>query len=338
MLAYKLAPLGKFNFIEPIINELLNGKRNAKDKVERWAYKITVNALYGIFASTYYRFKSVEVSDQTCFHGRQIITSTADYLRSLGYTVYYSDTDSIFVHGKYEEHETIQNLINKFVVDTYKINNIVFGLEQYWSVLGFPRNTKGEKAKKKYYGLIGVDKKGNTVNKFEEAGMETLRGDWSLLAQEAQDIIKKMQLTNTPREKMLDYYEQVKADLFAGKLNDKLPLDKHMAKRPEDYGLMKLNERTGKMKKMPTPPYVRAYKDALANDWIPTDMSKYGYVSIIMTKGEIPKLVNVAKPDEISYPWYVTRQLDPILYRLGVIEKITPYRKEKIHDASQTRL
>ena len=328
ILAYKLAPQGHFDLIEPIVRDLLAGKRNAKDKVERWAYKISVNALYGIFASTFYRFKAVEVSDQTCFHGRDILTHTAEFLRSLGYTVYYMDTDSIFVHGTWEERETIRNLINDFVKRTYNIENIKFGLESHWKVIGFPRSTKGEKAKKKYYGIVHRDKTGEVVDKFEEAGMETLRGDWTELAQMTQEALKKMQVEGIPKEKMLEFYETTKVNLYKGLYDSLLVLEKHMSKDVLEYGKEKMGK-SGKMHKAGIPQHVKAFKNATETGWVPNDMVQYGVVQYYMTGNNIPKLINLVKPGEIDYQWYVTKQIDPIVWRLGIIEAITKYKKEK---------
>ena len=337
ILAYKLGPQGHFDLVEPIIRDLLAGKRNAKDKVERWGYKIAVNAVYGIFASTFYRFKAVEVSDQTCFHGRDILTHTAEFLRSLGYTVYYMDTDSIFVHGTWEERETIHNLINDFVKRTYNIDNIKFGLESHWKVIGFPRSTKGEKAKKKYYGIVYRDKTGEVVDKFEEAGMETLRGDWTELAQMVQETLKKMQVEGVPKEKMLEFYETTKVNLYKGLYDPLLVLEKHMSKDVSEYGKEKMGK-SGKMHKAGIPQHVKAFKNATETGWVPNDMVQYGVVQFVMTRGNIPKLINLVKPGELDYQWYVTKQIDPIVWRLGIIEAVTKYHKTKELGSSQTTL
>jgi hypothetical protein len=42
-----------------------------------------------------------------------------------------------------------------------------------------------------------------------------------------------------------------------------------------------------------------------------------------------PKLTNLTKEGEIDYQWYVTKQIDPIVWRLGIIEAVTKYKKPK---------
>jgi DNA polymerase elongation subunit (family B) len=247
------------------------------------------------------------------------------------------DTDSIFVHGTWEERETIHNLINDFVKRTYNIDNIKFGLESHWKVIGFPRSTKGEKAKKKYYGIVYRDKTGEVVDKFEEAGMETLRGDWTELAQMVQETLKKMQVEGVPKEKMLEFYETTKVNLYKGLYDPLLVLEKHMSKDVSEYGKEKMGK-SGKMHKAGIPQHVKAFKNATETGWVPNDMVQYGVVQFVMTRGNIPKLINLVKPGEIDYQWYVTKQIDPIVWRLGIIEAVTKYHKTKELGSSQTTL
>lgn len=311
----------------------------AKEEVKRWATKIEVNALYGILASSYYRFKAVDKADEVTFHGREILMATRDFLRGLGYTVYYLDTDSLFVNGKYEDAEIIKKLINDFVERTFNVTNIKFGLENYWSKIGFPKSSKGEKVKKKYYGIVHTNKDSKVVNKFEEAGMESLRGDWTRLAIILQDAIKRMQVEEVPKEKMLEFYEDTKVKLYEGQYDPLLVLEKHMGKGDvSEYGKPKMGK-NGKMHNTGTPPQIKALKAALETDWVPTEMIEYGTISYLMVKpNAIPKLSNLTKANEIDYSWYIVHQLDPIMYRLGLIERVSKYKKTKEIATNQSTL
>lgn len=356
LLAWKLAPLGKFKLVEPIVRELLAGKRNAKDPIERWAYKIAVNALYGIFASSFYRFKSVEVADGITFHGRDIEEHVKAFLTSMGYTALYLDTDSVFVLGSEDEGPVIQDLINDFVKKTYNVDNIKYGQENYWSTITFPKSAKGEKVKKRYFGIIHKDKKGEIVDKFEEAGMESLRGDWCELATTIQATIKRYLVSNTSKETMMAFYEKQKDNLYAGQYDPLLVMEKHMNQPESAYGGFKCSvcdkrlptkeamdehQKTAhagqvcKMKKIGTPPHVKALREALKTGWVPTDMIEYGVVQYYMTRGAIPKLINLVQPKEIDYQWYVSHQIDPLMWRLGVIPEVGKYKKEKIQPEDQ---
>jgi DNA polymerase elongation subunit (family B) len=355
LLAWRLAPLGKFKLVEPIVRELLEGKRNAKDKVERWAYKIAVNALYGIFASTFYRFHAIEVADGITFHGRDIEEHVKAFLTSMGYIVLYLDTDSVFVLGSEEEGPIIRDLINDFVKKTYNIDNIKYGLENYWTRITFPKSAKGEKAKKRYFGKVHKDKSGQVVDKFEEAGMESLRGDWCELAGITQDAIKRFLVDSTPKEHILKFYEDTKVKLYEGVYDSLLVMEKHFNKDIALYGGFKCREclkrfktleewqkhngevHTGmaKSSKIGTPQHIKALREAMKTGWVPSDMVEYGVVQYYMTRGAIPKLVNLVKPDEIDHQWYVSHQLDPLLWRLGIIEEVSPYKKVKVQPLDQ---
>ena len=109
-----------------------------------------------------------------------------------------------------------------------------------------------------------------------------------------------------------------------------------MNKAIDQYGGMKMSEKTGKMHKIGTPQHVKAVKEALKNGWVPSEMFQYGVVQYYMTRGGIPKLVNLTMQGEIDYGWYVSHQIDPLLWRLGVIEEVTKYKKEKIQPPDQT--
>ena len=337
MLAYKLAPFGRWKLEQLLISDLLANKHNAKDEIERWGFKIAVNANYGLMASSFYRFKAVQVADDTCRLGKEIVTGTAAFLRSLGYTVYYIDTDSNFVEGTIEDAATIQNLINNYVQKTYGMENIKFNLEAQWSTIVFPKGAKGEKTKKRYFGTVHINKKGKVVDEFEEAGMEGLRGDWCELARMVQDALKKMLVDKVPKEKMLEFYEDTKVKLYEGKYDPLLMLEMHMSKDESQYGLTK-PDKNGKMRRASVPRHVKALREALKSDWVPNDMIQYGVVQFYMTRGMIPKLANLIQPGEIDYNWYVSKQIDPLVWRLGVIEIIQKYKKEKIHPPSQQTL
>jgi DNA polymerase elongation subunit (family B) len=364
LIAWKLAPLGKFKLVEPIVRALLDGKRNAKDAIERWAYKIAVNALYGIFASSFYRFHAIEVADGITFHGRDIENHIRDFLRSMGYTVLYLDTDSVFVIGTEDEGPVIQELINDYVRRTYNVDNIKYGLESYWSRIIFPKSAKGEKAKKRYFGIVHTNKKKEVVDEFQEAGMEGLRGDWCDLAKNVQDAIKKFLVTDVPKDKIEGFYEDTKVKLYQGVYDPLLVMEKHYGKDIELYGGFKckgLWEGTpcgkrfktleewqkhnvevhmgeAKAQKIGTPQHIKALREAIKTGWVPTDMVQYGVVQYYMTRGAIPKLVNLTQPNEIDYQWYVSHQIDPLLWRLGVIEQVSAYKKEKVQPSNQTVL
>ena len=322
--AFNLAPYGNTAYLFPIIDEFLTGKRQATDKFQRWAYKILANATYGIFSSAFYRFQSVEVSEQTASNAKKIITAVVEFLKLKGYIIHLIDTDSTFIKvNSYEEREILEKLINDFVVDTFKVTNIYMRFEALWSTICFPRGATKDDAKKKYYGIVHIDKKGEVVDSFEVTGMEELRGDWCDAAKEMQDTVMKMQLAKKSKKEIIDWVEEnCNKPLFAGKLDDKLNMEKSMSRKPEDYGKQVIDIKTGKIRKQPVPMHVKAFRAAQADGYVPSEMVRENRVYYMMCKGKQAKLVNMVKPGELDYDWYYTHQLCSLLYRLTVIDAI----------------
>ena len=336
MKAFKIAPYDRFDFWFPVIDELLAGKTNATDKSEQWAYKIYVNAMYGIQASTHYRFKCADKALATTSGGQEVTRAVADYMTSLGYSVYKGDTDSCFIQAvTYEDRETISKLINEFVEQRFGVTNIKMNFESFWTQIFFPRGAAKEENKKKYYGIVGINKKGQTVNKFEYTGMEILRGDWSDLSKDVQDHGMMMNISHAEQKDKDAYTKSIVDGTLAGAFDNKLVLEKGMTRKPEEYGKPKVGK-NGKMRRGSVPQHVKAFRDALLTGWVPSEMIHYNKVQYMMAIGEQPKLVNMIRPEQIDRRWYLHHQVYPILYRLGFIKEMPREPRMKMTEGQGT--
>jgi DNA polymerase-2 len=311
MLAYKLAPYGRYDLTSPIVQGLLDGKANsAKDTAEYWAYKILVNAVYGLCASKHYRFNAMEVASAITFHAREILHGTIDYMNSMGYKVLYADTDSILVQtSNPEESKFLEGAINNYVEKVYNISNLKVKSEGVWNYIEFPRGSGKVDIKKRYFG--------NKDGKLEIVGLESVRGDWSPLAREMVKKICQMKAFKAGKEAVREYADSEVKKMFSGVYDKKLILTKSMSRDVTQYGGTKI-DKNGKQRKMPIPQHVRAYRDALRAGFIPMETIQYGSVNYIICRGGIPKLANLVKTGEIDYPYFYSKQIAPILYRLGV--------------------
>ncbi|TLX66805.1 MAG: hypothetical protein E6L02_04285 [Thaumarchaeota archaeon] len=334
--AFKLAPFGKTDYLFPIIDEFLIGKKQAPTKSERMAYKILANATFGIFSSAFYRFHTADVSANTAANAKKVLSAVAEFLRSLGYVIRLMDTDSAFIQVKsYEEREHLEIVINEFVQKRFNVTNLRMKFEAFWSFFALPRGATKDDAKKKYYGIVHIDKDGKVIDNFEVAGMEELRGDWCIAAKEMQDAVMKMLCAKKTNKEILEWVESnVIEPLFAGGLDDKLTMEKTMSKKPEEYGQMIEDPNTGKLRKGPVPQHVRAFRAARAEGWVPSEMVRENRVYYVMCKEDQPKLVNMAKKEEISHEWYYIKQIMSLLYRLAVIDEIPKKRQSMIKDQS----
>ena len=170
--------------------------KKKKDAVASYAIKITMNSFFGILANPLFRFYSLPMANAITAWGRKIVKETADRVVKEGYSVIYSDTDSIFVDVKvdsYDDAEKIglklQKLVNeqyaKEVKDEYGRKSFLeLEFEKVYKRFIMPRvrgSTVG--AKKRYAGLI-IDEKGN--EKIDIVGLEFVRRDWTDLSKEFQ--------------------------------------------------------------------------------------------------------------------------------------------------------
>ena len=278
--------------------------------VEKQSRKILANALYGLMASKHYRFDAKEVASEITRHGREILKGIMGYVNGMGYRVLYMDTDSTFVQiNRPEDSVFLQGAINKYIETAFEVPNIKTKSEGIWDYIEFPRGAGGEKIKKRYFG--------RKDGKLEITGLESVRGDWSQLAKEMVKKICYMKAFDSGKEAVRLYVDGEVQKMFSGVYDRKLILAKSMSKEVTQYGGMKI-DKSGKQRRMPIPPHVRAYRDALRGGEIPTETVQYGTVNYIMCRGGIPRLANLVKTGDIDHGWFYQKQIQPVLYRLGV--------------------
>jgi DNA polymerase I len=69
------------------------------------AVKILMNAVYGVFASSFYRFTDRNIGSAITAFARETVKTLITRLNEEGYKVIYSDTDSLFVQSPYNNLE-----------------------------------------------------------------------------------------------------------------------------------------------------------------------------------------------------------------------------------------
>ena len=69
------------------------------------AVKILMNAVYGVFASSFYRFTDRNIGSAITAFARETVKTLIKRLEDEGYKVIYSDTDSLFVQSPYNDLE-----------------------------------------------------------------------------------------------------------------------------------------------------------------------------------------------------------------------------------------
>ncbi|PMP61237.1 MAG: DNA polymerase II [Caldisphaera sp.] len=258
------------------------------------AIKVLANASYGYLGWAAARWYCKDCAEAITAWGRNLITKSINYAKSIGLKVYYGDTDSLFVENNEEKVNKVIDFVTKEMEFDIKIDKVykrIFFTE----------------AKKRYAGLL-------PDGKIDIVGFEAARGDWSELSKEVQTSIAEIVLKTGETKKAVEYVKKVIDDLKNGNIfMDKLiiwktltkDLDKYEAETPHAY-VAKLMEKMG-------------YKV--------TPGSKVGYV-IIKGTGSISKKARpyfTVKSSDIDVNYYIDKQIIPAALRIlsyfGINEK-----------------
>jgi DNA polymerase-2 len=272
------------------------------------ALKIIMNSMYGVLGTPACRFFDPRLASSITMRGHEIMHRTRELIEAQGYQVIYGDTDSTFVWlgGARAEDEAahigaaLARHVNDWwaahLRDTLGLENALeLQYETHFARFLMPtvRNSD-EGSKKRYAGLVRrADGREEMVYK----GLETVRTDWTPLAQTFQQALYERIFRREPYE---EYVRDYTARLMEGKLDDALVYRKRL-RRP-------LAEYEGN-----APPHVRAARIADAWHVAQGRKAQYrngGWIRYVMTlAGPEPVEALSAPPD---YEHYLERQLEPV--------------------------
>lgn len=257
------------------------------------AVKVLTNAVYGYAGWAGARWYSKQVAESAAALGRDTIKRAISIAKSLEMTVFYGDTDSLFLNND-------EKLVQRFQTEIDRQLGLEINLSAVYNRILFTE------AKKKYAGL-------RTDGQLDVVGLEAVRGDWSDLARDVQNTILRMVLEDAKPDRATRFVWDLTSDLDS----KKLPLStfviwKTLTKPVAEYEV--------------NAPHVEAAKKMSKDGWAVTTGDKVGFV---ITK-KPGKLYQKAEPqyrvstDQIDYDYYVHNQIVPaaarILEVLGVHE------------------
>ena len=294
-----------------IVKQIWQGREAAKrehNKPLSQALKIIMNAFYGVLGSSGCRFFDPRLASSITMRGHAIMHRTREMIEAQGYQVIYGDTDSTFVSLKQPHSEAQAGVIGRTLVEginawwrTHLAEE--FGLESalelqyethYRRFLMPTIRGSEEGSKKRYAGLITrADGSEEMVYK----GLETVRTDWTPLAQQFQQALYLRVFKGEPYQ---DYVRDYVRRTESGELDALLVYRKRLRRPLEDY------ERN-------VPPHVRAARLADAHNrhlGRPQQYQNKGLISYVMTVAG-PEPLEVRR-SPIDYHHYLTRQLQPI--------------------------
>ena len=294
-----------------IIERVANGREVAKREKNAplsQALKIIMNAFYGVLGSSGCRFFDTRLASSITLRGHEIMLKTRALIEAQGFSVIYGDTDSTFVWLRSEHSEADAARIGRELVqhvnqwwqahvrDEYGLTSALeLQFETHYSRFLMPTIRGAEEGSKKRYAGLVVHPDGQREMIYK--GLETVRSDWSPLAQQFQQALY-LRIFN--REPYQDYVREFVRDTLAGVHDDLLIYRKRLRRPLSDY------ERN-------VPPHVRAAR--LADEFNdqqqrPRQYQNGGYISYVITLAGPQPLEN--RTAELDYDHYLTRQLQPV--------------------------
>ena len=289
---------GENSLLPAIIGELWEARDRAKrrrDAPLSQATKIIMNSFYGVLGSTGCRFHDPRLASSITLRGHEIIRRTRDWLEQEGFTVIYGDTDSVFVLlGPGVEEAEAQATGRRLAADLNGwwretlarelrlVSHLEIEFETHFIRFLMPtiRGTDTG-SKKRYAGYIHT---GDGGHELIFKGLESVRSDWTPLAQEFQRELYRRVFFDEPFEA---YIKEVVLQLRRGDLDHKLAYRKRLRRPLASY-------------EKNVPPHVQAARK----------LDKPGrWIDYLITTSGPEPVKSTASP--IDYEHYIDRQLAP---------------------------
>ncbi|SKA56746.1 DNA polymerase II [Enterovibrio nigricans] len=318
------------HFLPSLIELLWRARDEAKRQGEKafsQAIKIIMNSFYGVLGSSGCRFFDHRLASSITMRGHEIMKMTRELIESQGYNVIYGDTDSTFVSlGKQYSNQdadeigkALVSLINAWwtqhLIDEYQIDSALeIEYETHYQKFLMP-TIRGQDtgSKKRYAGLVDKDGDRRIVYK----GLETVRTDWTPLAQEFQQTLYQRVFDG---EDIEEYVRNTVEDTLHGNNKEKLVYRKRLRRKLSDY-------------EKNVPPHVKAARKADAYNQKLGRSLQYqhgGWIEYVITTNGAEPLEALESP--YDYQHYVDKQLKPIA------DGILPFIGKRFDELSMPQL
>lgn len=294
-----------------IVKQIWDGRDAAKrehNKPLSQALKIIMNAFYGVLGSSGCRFFDPRLASSITLRGQEIMHQTRALIESQGYQVIYGDTDSTFVwlgsaHAEEDASRIGRALVNhvnqwfaRHLRDAFDLDNALeLQFETHYRRFLMPTiRGSDEGSKKRYAGLI---RKADGSEEMVYKGLETVRSDWTPLAQQFQQELYARIFKGQAYQ---DYVRDYVARTASGELDALLVYRKRLRRPLDDY----LRN---------VPPHVRAARVAdefNRQQGRPLQYQNGGSIRYVITTAGPEPMETQRSP--IDYDHYLTRQLQPV--------------------------
>lgn len=280
------------------------------------ALKYLANSFYGYLGYALARWYCFECGECVTAWGRKYIQQTISLAEKSGFTVIYSDTDSIFLVLDKKSKDDVFSLIEK--VNSELPGIMELDLEGFYPAGIFVSVKVGEFGAKKKYALI------DELGKLKVRGFETVRRNWSFIAKEVQKEVLKIILQERNPEKAIEFIKRTIQDLKENKIpKEKVVIYTQLQKNIDTYTSIG--------------PHVAAAQ-RLKNKGFevrPGDMLKF---IVVRGKGLIRdkvRLVDEETNEQYDADYYIENQILPSVERILLV---LGYKKEDIVQTKQRTL
>ena len=294
-----------------IVKQISEGRDAAKRERNQplsQALKIIMNAMYGVLGSSGCRFFDPRLASSITMRGHEIMHLTRKLIEEQGYQVIYGDTDSTFVwlghaHSEQEASRIGRSLVShvnawldQHVRAEFNLtSSLELQFETHYRRFLMPTIRGSDEGSKKRY--AGLATRADGSDQMVYKGLETVRSDWTPLAQQFQQALYQKIFRGEPYR---DYVRDYALRTASGEFDDLLVYRKRLRRPLDDY------ERN-------VPPQVRAARLADAYNLAhgrPLQYQNRGTISYVVTINGPEPLE--ARKSAIDYEHYLSRQLQPV--------------------------
>ena len=294
-----------------IVGQIWQGREAAKrqqNKPLSQALKIIMNSFYGVLGSSGCRFFDPRLASSITMRGHEIMHRTRELIEARGYQVIYGDTDSTFVWLKRARSEEqaahIGRALVKYVNEWWREHlqeasglesALELQFETHYRRFLMPTIRGAEQGSKKRYAGLVIKPDGSEDMVYK--GLETVRTDWTPLAQQFQ---RQLYLRIFKQEPYQDYVRDYVERTLSGEFDDLLVYRRRLRRNLDDY-------------QRNVPPHARAAR--MADEFNqqqgrPLQYQNGGWITYLMTVAGPEPLET--RRSAIDYDHYLTRQLQPV--------------------------
>ena len=322
----------KKGFIPKIIEDLIKRRMRVKEIMKeaedektknlldarQESLKVLSNSFYGYLGFSAARWYSIESALSVTAYGRHYIKGVIEKAEKSGFSVLYSDTDSVFLALNKKTKEDALKFKDSVNMELTELMELDYE-EIYPAGLFVAAKGKAYGAKKKYALL---SKEGFIKIK----GFETVRRNWSQIAKEAQQNVLKIILEEGDAKKAIAYVRKIVDDLKS----KKIPVEKAVMKT-------QLTKHIGEYENVgPHVAVAQRMKESGA-DVMPGTMIRWVVVSGTGKIRDRSKHIDELKKDE-SYDadYYIDNQVIPSVE--GILAVFGYSKEDIIADKTQSSL